>query len=57
MMESTVQNSKNEQFCLNFWIPLWASSSEAESDDDAQSGIWKYKQNCSFCYSALYSTL
>ena len=30
MMEITVQSSKNEQFCLNFRIPLWASSSEAE---------------------------
>ena len=30
MMEITVQSSKNEQFCLNFWIPFRASSSEAE---------------------------
>ena len=30
MMENTVQRSKNKQFCLNFRIPLWASSSEAE---------------------------
>ena len=30
MMEITVQSSKNKQFCLNFRIPLWASSTEAE---------------------------
>ena len=33
MMENTVQKSKNEQFCINFQIPLWASSSEAESSE------------------------
>ena len=36
MMESTVQKNKNEQFCLNFRKPLWASSSEAEGEKERE---------------------